>query len=64
MESGKSTRAIIPGITMMKIGKIFRKPAKMEPALACTLVFAPITRWTMTYSFTNDYFNLDAPLYL
>ena len=54
MELGYRTRLIIPGITMIKIGRIFKNPAKIEPALAWMLFFAPRVRCTITCNLTKN----------
>ena len=41
---------VIPGMTMMNTGRIFRKPAKRGPFWASAMVFAPNTFWTMVWS--------------
>ena len=48
---GNNTRLIIPGITITNMGRIFKKPAKMVPALAWMWFLAPKARWTRTWIF-------------
>ena len=49
MLSGNNTRLIIPGITITNMGRIFKNPAKMVPALAWMWFLAPKARWTRTW---------------
>lgn len=46
---GNRILATIPGKTKSHMGKIFRYPARMVPALACDKFLAASTRWTMTW---------------
>ena len=48
---GNNTRLIIPGITITNMGRTFKKPAKMVPALAWMWFLAPKARWTRTWIF-------------
>lgn len=48
---GNNTRLIIPGITITNMGRIFKKPAKMVPALAWMWFLAPKALWTRTWIF-------------
>ena len=45
-----SAYAMSPGITSRNTGRIFRKPAKIVPALAWPSSFAESTRCTITWS--------------
>uniref|UniRef100_A0A0E9RTF2 Uncharacterized protein n=1 Tax=Anguilla anguilla TaxID=7936 RepID=A0A0E9RTF2_ANGAN len=46
--SANRMREIIPGMTMMNIGRIFRQPAIRVEPLARAMSLAASTRWTMT----------------
>ena len=50
MISGNSTRDIIPGIIIVNMGRVFKKPANTVPARACTRFLAPSVLCTITWS--------------
>lgn len=50
MELGNRTRLIIPGITITNMGRIFKNPANIVPALAWMWFLAPRARWTRTWN--------------
>ena len=48
--SGKSTRAAIPGKTISQSGKSFNQEARIQPPLACPIVFDERALCTITWS--------------